>query len=1023
MAKPFTESVDYVYQWLDDTNRISENLGDPVNVYVSDGDYATHNAAYPSYLINTSTYTHDALEQSAVVRALNDLNDRKVKRSGDIITGNLRINQNLIVDQDLVVQGGDIITNQATFNLLNSTAATISAFGAGTSISIGSGTGLTTINHDLAVNGGDLTTTATTFNLLNTTATTVNAFGASTAVNIGAITGTTTINHSLLVSGGAGQTFIINDGTTTRFSVDSVNGNTLIAGTLGVTGDSTLTGDLAVNGGDITTTATTFNLLNTTATTVNAFGAGTAINIGAGSGTTTVNNDLAVNGGDIVTNQTSFNLLNTSVTTLSMAQAATSITIGALTGTTTIRHALTVQGGSGQSFIINDGTTSRFTVDSTNGNTVISGTLSVTGTSTLTGDTTITGDLAVNGGDITTTATTFNLLNATATTVNFAGASTGLTIGATTGTATIRNATTAITGTLRVDSATITTDSAITANVFANASVATLNIGTSATAVNIGAATGTTTVNNSLLVVGGSAQTFIINDGTTTRFSVDSINGNTLIAGTLGVTSAVTLSSTLGVTGDTTLTGDLAVNGGDVTTTAATFNLVNATATTVNIAGAATSFSLGNVATGAQTVNMFTASTGASTYNLASGATLSGSTKTLNLATGGVAGSTTNINIGSTAGGTIMFNTPNMRFAGVTTNGVIHTTGGNGTVGILGTATANQVLLSGASAAPVWSTATLPATVAANSLLFAKTANQVEAMQFISSDSTIAYDYSISGKVNLRTTGSMPTSILVIGDLRVGSNKSGTYSQSGTSTVSVNIVGHGMTSSNWVYLDFTSGTGNDGAYQVTVIDADNFTVTGSIQTTSGNVTAEIGGTGNITKVLSIGTDEYVPTTSLFVKAYDLTQITKLMEVQDSVGSTKFLIEPSGKTTINGDLYVQGNIVNTGSSGAVVTQGIVENPVTTTSTSETTILSIAAATYRSVEFQIQAVEGTKFWTSKILAIHDGTNVNWTEYGMAGIGTSPVASYAVDISAGNIVLKVTSASAASTVYKVVATAILV
>ncbi|CAB4151928.1 hypothetical protein UFOVP592_43 [uncultured Caudovirales phage] len=55
-------------------------------------------------------------------------------------------------------------------------------------------------------------------------------------------------------------------------------------------------GDLAVNGGDITTTATTFNLLNTTATTVNAFGASTATNIGAATGTTTLGNNLDVNG-------------------------------------------------------------------------------------------------------------------------------------------------------------------------------------------------------------------------------------------------------------------------------------------------------------------------------------------------------------------------------------------------------------------------------------------------------------------------------------------------------------------------------------------------------------------------------------------------------------------------------------------------------------------------------------------------------------------------------------------------------
>jgi len=483
----------------------------------------------------------------------------------------------------------------------------------------------------------------------------------------------------------------------------------------------------------------------------------------------------------------------------------------------------------------------------------------------------------------------------------------------------------------------------------------------------------------------------------------------------------MTLSSTLGVTGDVTITGDLAVNGGDITSTAGTFNLLTAP-TAMNFASAVTTFQMGYVGTAGQTVGMFTGSTGNSTYSFATGATASGNTKTLNLGTLGAAGSTSNINIGSTAGGTTILNSPTLRMGSVTTNGVVTAISSNGTLSVLAGGSLNQILMSGA-AAPAWSTATFPSTVAANSLLFAKTVNQVEALQFISSDSTIIFDYTVSGKVNVKATGISPSSVVVSGDQVVGSNKSGTYSQTGTTTINVNIVGHGQTTGSWTYLDFTTGAGVDGAYEVTYVDADNFTVQGSVQTTSGNVTAQLGGAGTFTKILTVGQPTVVPTTSLFVKAYDLTQVTKLMEVQDSVGSTKFLIEPSGKTTVNGDLYVQGNIVNTGSGGAVVTQGIVENPVTTTSTSETTILSIAAATYRSVEFQIQAVEGTKFWTSKILAIHDGTNVNWTEYGMAGIGTSPVSSYAVDISAGNIVLKVTSASAASTVYKVVATAILV
>ncbi|MEK7174868.1 MAG: hypothetical protein AAB722_00835, partial [Patescibacteria group bacterium] len=56
------------------------------------------------------------------------------------------------------------------------------------------------------------------------------------------------------------------------------------------------------------------------------------------------------------------------------------------------------------------------------------------------------GDLGINGGDLTSTATTFNLLNSTVTTLNFAGAATNLVLGATSGTITLRNATASIQG-------------------------------------------------------------------------------------------------------------------------------------------------------------------------------------------------------------------------------------------------------------------------------------------------------------------------------------------------------------------------------------------------------------------------------------------------------------------------------------------------------------------------------------------------------------------------------------------------
>ena len=170
-------------------------------------------------------------------------------------------------------------------------------------------TGDATIGGDVAVNGGDLTTSQTTFNLLNTTATTLNVGGASTATAIGAATGTTTVKADLTVDG-----------------------------------------DVQVKGGDLTTNQTTFNLLNTTATTLNIGGASTTLEIGAATGTTNINNnldvdgDVNIDGGDLTVSTTTFNLANTTATTLNIGGAATSLNLGAATGTTTVGNNLTVTG-------------------------------------------------------------------------------------------------------------------------------------------------------------------------------------------------------------------------------------------------------------------------------------------------------------------------------------------------------------------------------------------------------------------------------------------------------------------------------------------------------------------------------------------------------------------------------------------------------------------------------------------------------------------------------------------------------
>ena len=116
----------------------------------------------------------------------------------------------------------------------------------------------------------------------------------------------------------------------------------------------TLTGDAAVNGGDITTSQTTFNLLNTTATTLNIGGAGTTINIGNASGQTNFAGDVNVATGKV------YKINNVSVlssTTLGSSVVNSSLTsVGTIaTGTWNATTIAVNRGGTGlTSYAIGD---------------------------------------------------------------------------------------------------------------------------------------------------------------------------------------------------------------------------------------------------------------------------------------------------------------------------------------------------------------------------------------------------------------------------------------------------------------------------------------------------------------------------------------------------------------------------------------------------------------------------------------------------------------------------------------------
>jgi len=106
------------------------------------------------------------------------------------------------------------------------------------------------------------------------------------------------------------------------------------------------------------------------------------------SGTTTASN--------LVSSGASFNLVNTTATTVNFAGAATALTVGATTGTTTVRNALVVTGN-----LTVNGTTT--TVNST--------TISVDDINVVLGDTASPTDTSANGGGITLKGATDKTIN------------------------------------------------------------------------------------------------------------------------------------------------------------------------------------------------------------------------------------------------------------------------------------------------------------------------------------------------------------------------------------------------------------------------------------------------------------------------------------------------------------------------------------------------------------------------------------------------------------------------------------
>jgi hypothetical protein len=378
------------------------------------------------------------------------------------------------------------------------------------------------------------------------------------------VDGTTIITDSVFVRADNQQFAVQTAASVTVFSVDSDNGNTVIAGTFNVNGASVIDDTLNVTGAvDFDSTLTVDgiqSITNTTnASTGSSFSSSGALRVAGGVSIARdlavgedfkVYGDFEVDGNVVQKGNQEFRgrvefSKNENPTSLA-DDAPIMITSGGMTVTEDVYI--------GQSLFLGANNATKITVDGVTGNGSFSGTLGVTGITTLT---------TLNATSVTTTG-------------NIASGG-NLSVGGSNFIVTAANGNTSIAGTLGVTGATTLTS---TLNVQAATDLdSTLNVDGAATFNNTITQNSTSLFKDNFVLRGASKTLKLQNGSSQDRITLESTTGNITAAGlittnTLDVTTNTTIGGTLGVTGQ--ITGNVT---GDLTGTADKTDLVNITET------------------------------------------------------------------------------------------------------------------------------------------------------------------------------------------------------------------------------------------------------------------------------------------------------------------------------------------------------------------------------------------------------------------------------------------------------------
>jgi hypothetical protein len=120
---------------------------------------------------------------------------------------------------------------------------------------------------------------------------------------------------------------------------------------------------------------------------------------------------------------------------------------------------------------------------------------------------------------------------------------------------------------------------------------------------------------------------------------------------------------------------------------------------------------------------------------------------------------------------------------------------------------------------------------------------------------------------------------------------------------------------------------------------------------------------------------------------------------------------SGAVQVTGGVGVGGQV--TAASFGINGSAVIEYVTATTSaTSQVSIATFAAATYRSAKYYVQMTSASNYHVAEIMVIHNGTTASMVQYGDI-YTTASAGTFDADISGGNVRLLFTPAIAATTV----------